>query len=369
MTRKQVFLKLISALLRNVDYYVLTAKSNAGARVRYSTNIDDLTDLANSTKVPLEDMLNDTLLDMPRQMRIDAVTTPTFPMEDIDELMTAFLPGVGNPGAYLGHDTPAGMLEAVSKHWHTALHGSGIAEQDDSFTELRYDFGQDKYNPNTHSPVLVGVISDPEYVMPSPSQGYRRHSLQSQDMLKDYPDDTLWMRRAITELIPVSMYHSLIYGDPNTYRNSGTCGHCSEKIYAPLTRDISAAKQMLCSEMYAMNLALADDSFTSPLSYYVNTNTADAVADSYWYGCPRIPFVNSPLAEGLASLQIPIASFADVPSIWHDTELFNKIYRNKNAPAVRRHFTELHANDAISELVAHAWDDEEEQPERYGTEN
>lgn len=334
---------------------MLTARSSQESQVKYCTNHEGV-DFSNAERITIEDFFNDAVFDNPRQLRIDAITNPTIPREATSELVSLFIPGVGNPNVYLGTDTPATMLEAISKSWHEAVRNLRPDEDREELTELRLDFGQDKYVPSASNTALSGIEHDMEHTMPLDSQGYRRHALQTDDFSRDYADDILWMRRAIQELIPVQFYHRIIFGDEHAARNDTRPGRFEESILAPLDLSMHSALNLFAAQMTALGEAIRQsDTLSSPLCYFMNYGTPHIIAGSQWYGCPSRSFVVLPagLPDGLNSLRLQLVSLADGAGYWQNPQHSGHIYNNTT---LKQLLTGTHNTDAIADLVRDAWE-------------
>ena len=199
MTSRRALNKLASILFRHVEHYVITAKADANSRVIMCSDLPE-TSLPSSgvTIVTPAEFMADESLDTPLQMRIDVITTPTYPLDDLNTLVTALLPGCGARMEPLGRETPSEIISAFSDKWHEAASIFDIKDADPAVVDLRYDVGQSPYRcaPKADEYQIPGYMGELSIYLPRNQAGdCSSASLQRSDRYFDYFDDHIWMRR------------------------------------------------------------------------------------------------------------------------------------------------------------------------------
>ena len=356
MTSRRALNKIASIILRRVEHYVLTAK------VAYDTNIwvcTDSPELLRSQhfRFVTPEEFKAALLDTPSQMRLDAITTPTYPVDDLETLVTGFLPGGGDRLSPLGRSTPFGMLNAYSDMWHEAVKVFNIQDPEPELTELRFDFGQARYQHvrMAEGYTVPGIVGEYSLKLPrAQCCDFNNAFLQRADRYSEYFDDVAWMRRIVFEMLPVRMYQRICFGCAEVSRQPG--GHIEEYSYAPVSLAPEAVDAVMRCEMSTLNQAV-EQKLSKPLAYTTSADSSQAVACMNWTGCPSWPLSDG-YPGGLYGLDQRILNLAAGYRPIANIEMMDNVTLNGSTPILRKKLYRLHWGDPIWEFIDQAFYDE-----------
>lgn len=358
MTSRLALNKLASILFRHVEHYVLTAKADAGSRVVVCT---DMPELFTSTKITMlspEQFMAMAGLDTPWQMRLDVITVPTYPADDLDTLITALLPGCGGRMEPLGKNTPAEIISAFSDKWHEAANLFNISNTDPELVELRYDIGQSRYShtPKPDGYTVPGYYSEFSSFLPRNSAGdINNAALQRNDRFFDYFDDHIWMRRMFYEMVPVAAYQMLCFG--SVYTSRQPFGHIEEYCYMPMITGMAGAETVMRAQMAVLN-SVIDAEVGKPLGYVLSCDTSNAVESLNWTGCPTLVNNEGEYTAGLYGLDQRIVSMAAGYRPLTDLNHMDKVKLYQKPELVRARLRRQHESDAIWQFIDQAFFDE-----------
>ena len=252
---RELLLKAASCLMRHADVYVLTVQYDKSEPVCFCSNDPTYIRSRKAKLITPGEFLANSLYSTPHMMRLDAITRPTFPIEDTDALMTAFLPGTGAaPPSFALGDTPGQMLWELADSWHFVNRYLATGNEP-ILTKLRHSKQQPGYVPAAERPDPVpGIDTTFDHLMPRMHHGTRRSSLQVSDIYEDYRDDVLWMDRSIYEMLPVYGYHSLIIGNTRSSRTGE--GSLEETLMMPLCATDTSVRRLMEVEMDVLSKAI-----------------------------------------------------------------------------------------------------------------
>lgn len=357
MTSRRALNKIASIILRRVEHYVLTVKVSSDATVYVCTDVPELLTSQYFKLVTPAEFKAD-FLDTPLQMRLDAITTPTYPVDDLVTLVTGLLPGCGDRLGPLGKSTPSEMLEAYSDMWHEAVKVFNIPDPEPELTELRFDFGQKRYQHvrMAEDYTIPGIVG--EYSLSLPRvQCYDINSshLQRDDRYIDFFDDIAWMRRVVFELLPVRMYQRVCFGCAEVSRQ--TNGHIEEYSYAPVSLGSEAVDAVMRCEMHTLN-HVVDLRISRPLAYTTSGNSSQAVANMNWSGCPALVMDGDRYPAGLHGLDQRILNLAAGYRPITNLDMMDQVTLNGSTPILCKKLYRLHEGDPIWEFIDQAFYDE-----------
>lgn len=358
---RNLLLKAASCLMRHADVYVLTVQYDKSEPVCFCSNDPTYIRSRKAKLITPGEFLANSLYSTPHMIRLDAITRPTFPIEDTDALMTAFLPGMGSAQpSFAWEDTPGQMLWALADSWHLVNRYLATGNEP-ILTKLRNNKQQPEYVPAAERPDPVpGIDITFDHLMPRMSHGTRRSSLQVSDIYEDYRDDVLWMDRAIYEMLPVYGYHSLIIGNARCSRSGE--GALEETLMMPLCATDTAVRRLMEVEMDILSRAIDTgyDFCDTPLAYYLERSDSMAKASGNWYGCPSINLSDA-YSQGVYGLDLRIAEISYAQLLFRSLSYMCTITVDRHTPEIRRRLAAVHDNDALSELLTGVWNQEQQE--------
>lgn len=358
MTSRRALSKLASILFRHVEHYVITAKADANSRVVICSDLPEtMLPSAGVTIVTPAEFLADESLDTPYQMRIDAITTPTYQLDDLETLATALLPGCGARMEPLGRATPSEIISAFSDRWHEAASIFDIKEPDPSVVELRYDVGQSRYSytPKADDYQIPGYTGDFILYMPrNQADECSSTALQRSDRYFDYFDDHIWMRRMVYEMLPVAAYQMLCFGCATISRQPS--GHIEEYCCMPMMPGTVAAENIMRCQMDTLATAIIMRD-PRPLGYVLSLDSPIATASMNWCGCPSITDLTQ-YPSGLYGLDQRIVGLAGGWRPVADLSHMDKVRLNQSPALLRYRLYRQHENDPLWQFIDMAFFDE-----------
>ena len=357
MTNRRAINKLASILFRHVEHYVITAKADANSRVVICTDMPEVIPTAGVTVMTPAEFMADSSLDTPLQMRIDVITTPTYPLDDLNTLATALLPGCGARMEPLGRETPSEIISAFSDNWHEAASIFDIKDADPAVVDLRYDVGQSPYRrtPKADEYQIPGYMGELSIYLPRNQAGDGNSAaLQRSDRYFDYFDDHIWMRRMFYEMIPVAMYQMLCFGSCMVSRHPS--GHIEEYCYAPMIAGTGAAETIMRCQMDTLGSAIAMRD-TRPLGYVLAAASSSAITTMNWSGCPSVTDLTQ-YPAGLHGLDQKIVGLAAGWRPIGDLNNIDKVKLNQSPALLRRRLYRQHENDQLWQFIDTAFFDE-----------
>ena len=357
MTSRRALVKLASILFRHVEHYTVTAKATVDSVVQVCTDMPEYFESVPGVEFQTpEQIMQSVLLETPWQMRIDAVTTPSYPAGDLDTLITAILPGCGGRLDPLDRETPAEIISEYSNMWHEMANRFDIKEADPSIVELRYDIGQPKYSHTAKNDgyTIPGLLSEFSSYMPRDTAGEANSSaLCRGDRFYDYYDDHVWMRRAVYEMLPVAAYQMLCYGCQQTSRNPS--GHIEEYCYMPMMPGIAAAEHIMRGQLDALVRTIPRTG--RPLGYVVAPDSARVITSMNWSGCLASEDTTS-LSAGIYGLDLHTVGLASGFRPISDLNQMERVKLNQSPTLVRRNLYRLHEGDPLWPFLEVAFSDE-----------
>ena len=357
---RKLLLKAASCLMRHADVYVLTAQYDKSKPVCFCSNAPTYIRSRKAKLITPVEFLANSLYSPPNMIRLDAITRPTFPIEDTDALMAAFLPGIAASPSFACQDTPGQMLWGLACSWHQVNRYLAIGNEP-VLTKLRHNKQQPDYVPAAERPDPVpGIDTTFDHLMPRMGHGTRRSALQVSDTYEDYRDDVLWMCRAVYEMLPVYGYHSLVIGNTSCSRSGE--GALEETLMTPLCATDTPVRRLMEVEMDVLSRAIdiGYDYCGTPLAYYLERNDSVAKASSTWYDCPSIGLADT-YPQGVYGLDLRVEGISYAQSLFRSLSHMCTITVDRHTPEIRRRLAAVHDNDALAELLTGVWNQEQQE--------
>ena len=193
------FQKLLLTVMCRIEHYTLTSRSMANGSVWY--NSDDPTFMLTGPGVNLmmDDIWNTSTLEQ-NSIRLDAVTSASFPTDRLQDSINCFRPVEEYSPV---PRTPKARLLSLSQGWHCGIADAGALDSvSPEMKEVRFSFGQPTLEDEADR-LLAGPHPQAEayYYSKQPSGG--ETMCKSSD---DMAADVFWKCRSDLEFIPAKIY-------------------------------------------------------------------------------------------------------------------------------------------------------------------
>ena len=358
MINRTFFLRAISSVCRRIDRFVITVYQNN--EIRYFGDPDINLDSV-ARRMTAEEFRSAVYANA-RQMRIDAITVPAYPLDDLDEFLTALLPGCGHSQSFAGQSTPYAMLQRYEACWHLALRECGVQSDHEDLLYLRSGRIHE-YEPSPNATGRSTLTMAVAREMPV-AGAYNTGILASASCSGRYDMELLWMARALIELLPVPLYQCLQLGDEPTRQRIPL--NINHTCYAPLSTDMTVVSRFYGGMLMALEQAAVANTSARPLAYLLDLMERVARVDNFTWGAANAIRLSDSLSGGVSGLVDSGVVGIDGGGCIIQGNDVDKLALGDNPMPVRQHLVDLHRGDAVSDILNDVW---ETEPELFGTED
>lgn len=281
-------------------------------------------------------------------LRIDAVTMPSFPAEDILQVVDCFVPGTDDNGGFNGHvDSPMEVFKRMENTWVEGMRIIGVPMNE--YVPLRSNVFDIKYdNPHTNPDKIYYSWGR---FMPGALLERCDYDAVTANPRQDYPVDALWIRRAIFELMPVHLYQRIVYGEHGVTMSDDDMYEVT--TYAPIANTSQDAEALMsrCTDLilsglkfepkYGLAYAPCDDS------------NVCRVKREYWPS--GVPFAFPGDSRGLYGMPWRIVEVEYKQQPVKYTEQLQSLALPYTASDVYTKLAAQHDNDVLNEILTDAW--------------
>lgn len=363
--------KLMAAYLCNCDRFIITAHLDDNTWIKFS-NFDcvfavhpKIASLLNGAgavyaDVEFQDIESPEVLNARctetgvSSWRIDAVTRGSLPVADIPQVVDAWVPSSGRGDQFNSNNVfPAQIFRIIANTWNEACRYLGVNQQ--TYVPPRYVL------PGTQEYVAPPSGRPCEFVNHSIRNGMPRgiidehsYDLITPNSRKEFPADPVWMARVIFELLPVPMYHRIVYGEHKLV-NLNVGDYYEGTVIGVYDGDIQKAYNIMdyCIKYIKTGVRLSKG---CGLAYAPAVDNASLRTNREQWKSPQALQIPEK-SDGMCSMGVPLLDICDRSAIVCYSDQLDSLRLDYTKSDIYRKLAAQHDNDALAPVIGDAWEE------------